>query len=162
MAESPVSILVVEDPQGVRSYKLDKAIYVIGRSPMANIMIQGRTCSRKHSTLIQSKAVFSDGGASHLSYKLFDGDVQTKTPSANGTLVNGSPIESQVLKHQDMIYFGADARATFLQVSRDLIPDDARSLQTLVIELERKLGHQYSNMCYVEPSGEVVVTRSRS
>ncbi|MEB3274221.1 MAG: hypothetical protein ACO4CG_05715 [Prochlorothrix sp.] len=122
--DSHVCVLIVEDEGGVRSYKLERAIYTIGRSPEAHIRLYGKTCSRKQATLIQTHhsprsdqngptsdathhhsviarvtATGATDSSPHLtashqqmrarSYKIFDGDLASQRPSANGTVVNG-------------------------------------------------------------------------
>lgn len=160
-----VCVLILEDASGMRSYKLDRATYSIGRSIEASIQIQGKTCSRKHATLVQAQGRLGsiqvpDGPRRGLmSYKLFDGDLATHRPSANGTLVNGYPIEAHVLRHEDVIWLGSEVKATFLQVSRDLIPDSRRDFQTLVIQAH--FSAQRRQVCYVDPSGTTLVAQDR-
>lgn len=154
-----VCVLIVEDESGTRSYKLDRATYSIGRSSEASIQIKGKTCSRRQATLVQTQGR-SGTPKSLPSYKIFDGDLSTQHPSANGTLVNGYPVESQVLRHEDIIWLGAEVKATFLQLSRELIPEGQRDFQTLVIQIH--FNSQRRQTCYVAPSGETIVTQKRT
>jgi pSer/pThr/pTyr-binding forkhead associated (FHA) protein len=149
------SILVVEDARGSNIYKLKKGTYTIGRSSEADIRIVGKGCSRIHATLIQA----SDRNLGTTLYTLHDGDVRNQKTSANGTIVNGFPIEFHKLRNDDQILFGTDAKATYLIVPEDFIPAKDYHLQTLTTERTIKFTDQ--KVCYVSDTGSVVVTETR-
>jgi hypothetical protein len=162
MLHPPVSILVIEDLDGVRSYKLQSPSYTLGRSSSAAIRIHSASCSRYQSTLVQVSLPTPQSSPldSYTTYKIYDGHAHLKKPSTNGTLVNGHLVYSQVLKHQDVIYFGAGAKATFLLLPTDLIPTHTIDLETIAVE--PSLVHKEQAICYVGLKGEVVVTQPKT
>lgn len=106
-------ILSVEDDSGRREVILSLPVYVIGRSPDCDIILQSQFASRHHATLHRQQ---SEGGSSY--YRIVDGDRKGK-PSANGLLVNGRKVSAKDLKHGDSITFGSQVVATYQFRQRD-------------------------------------------
>ena len=101
-------LLLVEDAQGVREFRLGQTIYSLGRSEGCDVQLFSQTVSRRHATLMRMPT--PDGSKT---YRLVDGDPNTGQPSANGTYVNGERVRSVNLSNCDEIIFGSDARARF-------------------------------------------------
>lgn len=128
-----VNVLVVEDTQGVRAYRLDRILYKIGRSEQADIQILGPSVSRSHATLLRIPR--QEGG---FAYRVVDGDSRTNKRSANGTYVNGQPVASYELMNNDYIVFARGVAAKFLY----LMPEAA----------ERVIGSPASIMQDLDPA----------
>ncbi|HEY9618496.1 MAG TPA: FHA domain-containing protein [Microcoleaceae cyanobacterium] len=115
MERSYTNVLIISDVEGYRAYRLDRNIYLIGRSQKADIQIFDSKTSRIHSTLIK---VNHSGGDHH--YRLVDGDARRGRLSQNGTYLNGQPITSKNLTNKDRITFGGCAQAFFLHLDSQL------------------------------------------
>ncbi|MEM8603629.1 MAG: FHA domain-containing protein [Cyanobacteria bacterium P01_H01_bin.121] len=152
MPTATLGVLIVHDLEGVHTHKLKQSCYVIGRSKQADIVLNGSTCSRKHATILQ---IEDDRGKIH--HKIFDGDLKAKRPSANGTIVNGLPIDARVLQNNDQILFGAGVSAKYVQVSGNFIPEADQ--QTISGKHPDKTAD--NQVFHVAPRGEVLILHDR-
>lgn len=96
MKTGTASLAIVEDNVILRNVKLDKNITVIGRSDECDFVLSGREVSRRHCQVIRTDHGF----------------LVEDLGSANGTFINGQPIQRQELKHGDKIDI-ADFTLTF-------------------------------------------------
>lgn len=111
MARAYTSVLIISDLEGCRAYRLDRNIYLVGRSQKADIQVFDSKTSRIHATLIR---VNHAGGDHH--YRLVDGDARKGSSSQNGTYLNGQPITSKNLTNKDRMTFGGCAQAVFIHL----------------------------------------------
>ena len=146
-------ILVVHSAGGLRTFKLTKACYTIGRSKKADIYLDDNGCSRHHATLIRM------GEGEDTYYLLIDGNLKKSKPSANGTYVNNERITAHRLKHKDCTRFGSPQNlASYLCVSHARIQH--LDLHTIVVE--ESIGRMGgSGVVSVAPDGEAVLLGDR-
>lgn len=86
---SPVFV-VTHAGRTVREFTLTEAKLLIGRSPFCDVRIENQSISRQHAMLMRGES----------SVAVFD------LRSRNGTLVNGHPVERQLLRDSDVIDIG--------------------------------------------------------
>lgn len=99
---------MIEDNLILRNVKLTKDVILVGRSDQCDFVLSGREVSRRHCQVIRTDQGF----------------IIEDLASANGTFINGQPIQRQPLKHGDKIDI-----ADFT-----LIFNDGRGLPTTVDE----------------------------
>ena len=132
-----VHVLLVQDRHGARAYRLDRAIFTLGRSQKADIQIVGHAVSRIHATLFRRR-----NGQGKFYYHLIDGDARCGKPSQNGTYVNGHLIQSHNLANHDRIIFSASVKAKFLQLNpksaQDLISAPERWIKATVNRIQEQ------------------------
>ena len=155
MTEKKSHILVFQIPDsGLKTIKLTKPAYTIGRAEKANICIEHPSCSRHHATLLRVEAPNGDY------YQLIDGNPRKDRRSANGVFVNSERVESYLLDHKDCILFGnQQVKATYLCVSRACI--SRSELQTITVENSRKEIDAGDVVVAIAPDGEAVLLRER-
>jgi len=95
-------VLVINEPNGQKSFSLDSSLYTVGRHSGSNIRLNSGSVSRHHGTLIRS-----DVADDQYAYILIDGDLKGNR-SQNGILVNGKKIIRRQLEDGDIILFGAE------------------------------------------------------
>lgn len=86
------------------THKIDRDVVTIGRSRENDIVLSAHTASRKHAEVRKTP----------------HGYILTDLNSHNGTFVNGSRIETRILKNNDLVKIGATA-LTFLDVKAEAI-----------------------------------------
>lgn len=147
-------ILVLHEASGLRTFKLIRPYYTIGRSLKANIYIEGEACSRHHATLVRVE--YGKGAR----YQLVDGNPRKARLSANGTYVNENRrVTAHILKHKDRILFGCQqVTATYLRVPRTRVSD--RDLHTIAVE-ESISSAKADSVVAVAPNGEAILWRDR-
>jgi len=89
-AVRPYCLLVIKGPHVSECFYLENDQMSIGRDPHAELFLNDRTVSREHAVIEQQDAVYTiqDSG------------------SLNGTYVNGSIVDSAVLKEGDVVQIG--------------------------------------------------------
>lgn len=113
------TLLSVEHGGTTKRYILSKGRIRVGRAQDCEIRIG-------HPQISRIQATFERQGRHE--YRISDGDAQGSS-SRNGTYVNGKPATADLLQDGDVICFGPNVRATFLQVRvgvsagpRDTVP----------------------------------------
>ena len=86
----PARIILSQNGQIIRQFKMETARLTIGRSPKCDICIESPFVSRKHAAL----------------YRNGDTTSILDMSSKNGTYVNSQPIRDQVMEHGDEISIG--------------------------------------------------------
>lgn len=104
-------LLIVEDPQGIRTIPLEEMKYSLGRKSDSQIVLRSKHASRYHATLIRKSI-----DRQNFSYWILDGDLEGNK-SHNGVYVNGSKCLVHELKDGDLINFGCDINASFNLIS---------------------------------------------
>jgi pSer/pThr/pTyr-binding forkhead associated (FHA) protein len=137
MTTSIISVLVVQDLEGTRAYKLDRNIYFIGRSKQSDIQIFDSQASRTHATLIRMMQPSGE-----FSYRVLDGDARTGKPSQNGTQLNNRALKIQDLNNRDCLIFGPRAKAIYFyldsQFEYDLLSAPERWMREQVNQPQEK------------------------
>ncbi len=84
------SLVLSLDGEIIREFEIKKPRFTIGRRPHNDVPIDNLAVSGEHAAIVQigNDLIFEDGG------------------STNGTLLNGAPIEKQLLKDGDIIEIG--------------------------------------------------------
>ncbi|MBT9612865.1 MAG: FHA domain-containing protein [Burkholderiales bacterium] len=84
------SLALSLDGEMIREYEITKPRFTIGRRPYNDVPIDNLAVSGEHAAIIQvgNDLIFEDGG------------------STNGTLLNGTQVEKQLLKDGDVIEIG--------------------------------------------------------
>ncbi len=118
MLEPKVNVLIIANGKQTRAYKLDRSVYLIGRSQQADIQISGYEVSRIHATLL--KIPTRDN---QFTYRLIDGDGRIGKLSQNGTYINGSLTKNKDLGNHDNIVFGQSSKAKFFYLCPQLAED---------------------------------------
>ena len=91
-ADSRVPALnVLSGPLEGREYRLTNELYVIGRDPESDIVIDQREVSRKHAKIVRMASEY----------------LLTDLSSANGVYVNNLKLERHVLAHGDVFQIGS-------------------------------------------------------
>lgn len=85
------ALKVLSGPLEGREYRLTYEIYVIGRDPTSDIVIDQREVSRKHATIVRRASEY----------------LLTDLSSANGVFVNNLKLERSVLAHGDVFQIGS-------------------------------------------------------
>ncbi len=118
MLEPKVNVLIIVNGDQTCAYKLDRAVYLVGRSQKADIRISGNEVSRIHATLLRIPT-----SNNQFSYRLIDGDARAGKASQNGTYINGNPTKNKDLDNHDDIVFGRSSKAKFFYLSPQLAQD---------------------------------------
>ncbi len=118
MLEPKVNVLIIVNGNKTCAYKLDRAVYLVGRSQKADIRISGDEVSRIHATLLRIPT-----SNNQFTYRLIDGDARAGKSSQNGTYINGNPTKSKDLDNHDDILFGRNSKAKFFYLSPQLAQD---------------------------------------
>lgn len=87
--ESP-QLIISHNGKVVREVKLNSARTLLGRSELSDVVIENKYVSKQHAMLVQS-----DGGLIIVDLK-----------SRNGTFANSKPVQSHVLRNNDIISLG--------------------------------------------------------
>lgn len=82
---------VLSGPLEGREYRLTNELYVIGRDPESDIVIDQREVSRKHAKIVRMASEY----------------LLTDLSSANGIFVNNLKLERSVLAHGDVFQIGS-------------------------------------------------------
>ena len=91
-ADSRVPALnVLSGPLEGREYRLTNELYMIGRDPESDIVIDQREVSRKHATIVRMASEY----------------LLTDLSSTNGVYVNNLKLERHVLAHGDVFQIGS-------------------------------------------------------
>ncbi len=122
-------LLVIEDRQGRREYKLNSPVYSIGRDPKSDIRLFSQYVSRRHATLVQ---LTDDHG---IYYRLVDGNLKGK-PSANGLLINGRKVQAHDLKDCDEIVFGPEVTAKYYLLNQAETTPVYQDFETTLINID--------------------------
>lgn len=107
--------LIVEIAEARWQVSLTKPLYIVGRDPKSDIYLQSSFVSRHHATLLQLPPV---SGTS--CYQILDGSLKGKR-STNGLLINGAKQTTWNLQHEDVIAFGPDVQATYLEAAISIL-----------------------------------------
>ena len=91
------SIHIITNDGRISNFPIHKNEISIGRSKNNDIVLSDYTISRYHTEIIKTK----------------EGYLLTDQGSFNGTILNGKPVQSALLKHDDLIKIGL-AKLTFL------------------------------------------------
>lgn len=122
-------LLVIEDSQGRREFKLNSPVYSIGRDPKSDIRLFSQYVSRRHATLVQ----LTDDYGTY--YRLVDGNLKGK-PSANGLRINGRKIQAHDLKDGDEIIFGPEVSARYYLLNQAETSPIYQDFETTLINLD--------------------------
>jgi pSer/pThr/pTyr-binding forkhead associated (FHA) protein len=109
-------VLIVKDRNGPKAYWLTSEMYSLGRDPSNSIRIDSVFVSRTHAILYK---LSSPENVNQFVYQVLDGDIEGN-PSTNGLYVNGIRVDFRDLQDGDVIQFGTDAIATYIQQDRNL------------------------------------------
>ncbi len=90
-------LLLKHEGLTINSIDLDKAEFMIGRKSSCDVQLDDPAVSSQHAKLTTEKNEYLDG---HHDYYIED------LGSTNGTLVNETEIQRQLLKHGDEIQIG--------------------------------------------------------
>ena len=82
---------VLSGPLEGREYRLTNELYMIGRDPESDIVIDQREVSRKHAKIVRMASEY----------------LLTDLTSANGVYVNNLKLERHVLAHGDVFQIGS-------------------------------------------------------
>ena len=93
---------------------LEATNYSIGRDRNNDIVLNHRSISRQHASLIKIQIAQSRG----CQYRIVDGNAQGK-PSTNGVFINDQQCQTHELVSGDMIGLGPEIQATYEKVSMD-------------------------------------------
>lgn len=97
--ESTASLIVQLPGQPDADYSLSKAITLVGRETMNDLVVNDAEVSRRHCRILRDR----------------DGHLIEDLGSTNGTFVNGQRVLSSMsLYHSDVIELGKSARLTYL------------------------------------------------
>lgn len=104
-------LLVLEDSQGRREFRLNSPVYSLGRDPKCDLRLFSQYVSRRHATLVQ----LTDDQGTY--YRIVDGNLKGK-PSANGIRVNGRKVQAYDLMDGDTVVFGPEVSATYYALNQ--------------------------------------------
>lgn len=100
-------LLVVDDPEGRRAYRLETSAYSVGRDPTCSIVVHSPSVSRQHALLVRI------GGTNQvLGYRIYDGNSQGRA-SRNGLIIRGNRCSSCDLLDGDVIELGHEVKACY-------------------------------------------------
>jgi pSer/pThr/pTyr-binding forkhead associated (FHA) protein len=122
-------LLVIEDSQGRREFKLSSPVYSLGRDPKCDLRLFSQYVSRRHATLVQ----LTDDYGTY--YRLVDGNLKGKV-SANGVRVNGRKVQAHDLTDGDAIVFGPEASATYYVLNQVETSPLYQDFETTLINLD--------------------------
>lgn len=105
---------IIHDDGTSQTAALDKATTSIGRDKDNDLPLSDRTISRHHAQITSTK----------------EGCVLTDLGSYNGTRVNGNPVQSVTLKHNDRIKIGVKNLVFLDEKKGDLSPEESLVLTT--------------------------------
>lgn len=129
--ESSASVIVQLPGQPDTDYALSKAITLVGREAMNDLVVNDAEVSRRHCRILRDR----------------DGHLIEDLGSTNGTFVNGQRVLSSMsLYHSDVIELGKSARLTYLGSSTKPQPIISRPHQP-----ETKTDDTPTNMPAVAP-----------
>lgn len=140
---------MIEDRAGRRTIHLEANTYTIGRHPSNSIVLKSPMISRQHAVLLR----IVDPSSGNFLFRLVDGNLEGK-PSVNGTMVNGKPCQSCILKHCDVIVFGGEVRARYHVVTN--VSDSTFTRYAQAVQID-ELSEEDSTRLGVswEPSGDI-------
>ncbi len=91
-------LLEVVDGNVIREHTLVEGVFRIGRQPGNELQPDDASVSGKHATISVTPSPYMDDGM----------DIRIEDlNSTNGTLINGTRVKKQLLKHGDMLTLGA-------------------------------------------------------
>ncbi len=125
--ERMVVTLVFKVNESVFLERIDKPSLTIGRGNSDNIRLDGKGISRSHAT------IYFAGN----SFWIIDGTTKGKV-STNGVFVNGSKILVHQLKSFDVITFGKDIHALYLDGNGDIDPSKNPTFISKIIEFVQR------------------------
>ena len=105
---------IINDDGTSQTAALYKATTSIGRDKDNDLSLSDRTISRHHAQITSTK----------------EGYILTDLGSYNGTSVNGNPIQSLILKHNDRIKIGVKNLVFLDEKERGLSPEESLVLTT--------------------------------
>ena len=85
------ALKVLSGPLEGREYRLTNEIYLIGRDPESDIVIDQREVSRKHAKIVRMASEY----------------LLTDLSSANGVYINNLKLERHVFTHGDVFQIGS-------------------------------------------------------
>ena len=107
------SLVLSLDGEIVREFEINKPRFTIGRRPYNDVPIDNLAISGEHAAIVQigNDLILEDGG------------------STNGTLLNGTQVEKQLLKDRDVIeiskyhlrYFAGKGHATQPELEKTML-----------------------------------------
>ncbi|MBW1689320.1 MAG: FHA domain-containing protein [Deltaproteobacteria bacterium] len=107
-------LTIIHDDGTSQTVVLDKATTSIGRDNDNDLPLLERTISRHHAQIKRTK----------------EGYILTDLGSYNGTLVNGNPVQSVILKHNDRIKIGLKNLVFLDEKKGELSPEESLVLTT--------------------------------
>ncbi|RLB30658.1 MAG: hypothetical protein DRG87_04510, partial [Deltaproteobacteria bacterium] len=107
-------LTIIHDDGTSQTVVLDKATTSIGRDNDNDLTLLERTISRHHAQIKRIK----------------EGYILTDLGSYNGTLVNGNPVQSVILKHNDRIKIGLKNLVFLDEKKGELSPEESLVLTT--------------------------------
>lgn len=122
-------LLVIEDNQGRREFKLSSPVYSLGRDPKCDLRLFSQYVSRRHATLVQ----LSDDCGTY--YRIVDGNLKGK-PSANGLRVNGRKVQAYDLMDGDTVVFAPEVSATYYSLNQAETSPLYQDFETTLINLD--------------------------
>jgi adenylate cyclase len=133
---------IISDDGTSQNAALDKATTSIGRDKDNDLPLSDRTISRHHAQITSTK----------------EGYILTDLGSYNGTRVNGNPVQSVILKHNDRIKIGFKNLVFLDEKKGELSPEESLVLTTDVDfeEEHKQIIESYSQSGSLDSQGLLV------